>query len=75
MEEIKNVSYLDYTPQIQDFVKYSQQNNLQMKLWIRPANTIFGPSTTFSPAMQNAIFQYNIQTPYIPFGVTFTIPF
>jgi hypothetical protein len=75
LREIKNVSYLDYTPQLQDFVQYSQRNNLQMILQIRPENTIFGPATIFSPAMQNAIYQYNIIVRPIPFGVTFRIPF
>lgn len=32
LREIKNVSYLDYTPQLQDSVIYSQQHNLQMIL-------------------------------------------
>ena len=75
LREIKNVSYLDYTPQLQDFVQYSQKHNLQMILQIRPESTIFGPATNFSPAMQNAIYQYNIIVQPIPFGVTFRIPF
>ena len=70
LDEVKNVSYLDYIPQLQDFVQYSQRNNLQMILHIRPENTIFGPATSFSPAMQNAIYQYNIIVRTIPFGVT-----
>jgi hypothetical protein len=42
---------------------------------VRPNGTIFGPATSFSPAMQNAIFQYNINVQPIPFGVKFIIPF
>jgi len=75
LREVKNVSYLDYTPQLQDFVKYSQQENLQMILQVRPANTIFGPATIPSPAMQNAIIQHNIIVEPIRFGPTFIIRF
>ena len=75
LREIKNVSYLDYTPQLQDFVSYSQQHNLQMILQVRPENTVFGPGTIFSPALNNAINQYNIKVDYIPFPNKFIINF
>jgi len=71
LDEVKNVSHLEYTSQIKDFVQYSQTKGLQMRLWIRPENTIFGPGTTFSPAMNNAIYQYGIDVQRIPFGITF----
>jgi hypothetical protein len=67
LREIKNVSYLDYTPQLQDFVKYSQQNNLQMQLWVRPDYTIYGPGTAFSPQLQNVIDRGFIKIVTIPF--------
>ncbi|MDR1543943.1 MAG: hypothetical protein LBS50_05965 [Prevotellaceae bacterium] len=52
LEEVKNVSYLDYTDQLKDFVMYSPKNNLQMTVWVRPAGTIYGPATHLSPALQ-----------------------
>ncbi|MDR1458848.1 MAG: hypothetical protein LBI60_01345, partial [Bacteroidales bacterium] len=67
LREIKNVSYLDYTPQLQDFVKYSQQNSLQMQLWIRPAGTIYGLPTQLSPSLLNTVNQGYIRIFYIPF--------
>jgi hypothetical protein len=67
LREIKNVSYLDYTPQLRDFVAYSQQNNLQMQLWIRPNFTIYGPGTTISPQLQNVINKGFIRIFTIPF--------
>jgi RHS repeat-associated protein len=67
LEEVKNVSYLDYTPQLQDFVQHSQLKGLQMQLWIRPAGTIYGPVTNFSPSMQNVIDKGFIRVFYIPF--------
>ena len=60
LREVKNVSHLEYTNQLKDFVQYSQRENLQMILEVRPPNTVYGPATTFSPAMNNAIYQHNI---------------
>lgn len=71
LREIKNVSYLDYTPLLQDFVIYSQQHNLQMILQVQPENTVFGLGTTFSPALNND----NIKVDYIPFPNKFIINF
>ena len=41
--EVKNVSSLSYTSQIQDFVSYAQSNGLQFNLYVRGSTTFTGP--------------------------------
>ncbi|KRE81367.1 hypothetical protein ASG86_12560 [Arthrobacter sp. Soil764] len=41
--EVKNVKSLTYTSQLQDFVAYSQANNLQFNLYVRQSTTFSGP--------------------------------
>jgi hypothetical protein len=67
LEEVKNVSHLNYTPQMQDFVKYSQRNNLKMILYIRPENTIYGIGTQISPTIRVLENQGMIRILTIPF--------
>lgn len=67
LDEVKNVSYLEYTSQLKDFVKHAQQNNLQMNLYIRPEGTIYGAKTQLSPALQNLYKQGTIKIFYINF--------
>jgi len=67
LEEVKNVSHLEYTNQLKDFVNYSQQTNRQMILWVRPAGTIYGPATIPSLVLQNMHNQGMIKILSIPF--------
>lgn len=48
LREVKNVQYLNYTNQLQDFVLYCQQNNVKMEL-------IVDVDTIISPELQQVI--------------------
>lgn len=53
LNEVKNVSYLSYSQQLQDNVAYAQANGLTFQLWVRG-----GESPTFlAGPLQNAIEQ------------------
>lgn len=50
LEESKNVKHLNFTGQLRDYLKYSQDNKLDFILHTRP-------STTFSKPLQELIDQ------------------
>jgi hypothetical protein len=41
--EVKNVGYLSYTNQLQDFNLFAQQNGYQFQLYVRPSTVLSGP--------------------------------
>jgi hypothetical protein len=41
--EVKNVSSLSYTNQLQDFADYARQEQLQFNLYVRGSTTLSGP--------------------------------
>ena len=59
LEEVKNVTQLSFTRQLQDFHLYSQQNGLQMIIHTRA-------TTTFSGPLQGLINNGSIVTRAIP---------
>jgi hypothetical protein len=59
LTEVKNVSKLSFTPQLQDFVKYCKANGYTFELWVRP-------STAFSAELEKAIDDSKIIIRHIP---------
>jgi len=58
LSEVKNVNYQGYTSQIQDYLKYSQDNEITFELWTRP-------DTIISKPLQNLIDNGDIIQKYL----------
>jgi RHS repeat-associated protein len=59
LDEVKNVARLANTQQLQDFLVYSQENNLTFNVWVRP-------STVLTPTVRDLVSSGEINLKYLP---------